>query len=139
VLGSLAERHLIDDLTIRRLQASCVPPAQQAMPPRQATAQAIALPDPHPLDFDWRWTAQTAISLVARCTGTTGPDGHDRAAGYAHTRPPRRSRQGSAAMAPARSEHRHHQRPGHAVATLRAAVRPDHRPAAGPERQDGRG
>jgi len=73
VLSSLASRHLIDELTSRRLQASGVPPAQLATPPRQANAPGIELPDPHPLDFDWRWTAQTATGLVTRCTGTTGP------------------------------------------------------------------
>jgi hypothetical protein len=62
----LAANWLLDPATSRRLRT----PASPAEENQEGSA---LLPDPHPLDYDWRWDPRTVRMLLARCIRATRP------------------------------------------------------------------
>lgn len=68
-LRRLAAAHLIDSGAAARL-APCVQPARTASENAEADGM---LPPPHPLDYDWRFSASTARRLTAQCVQLSRP------------------------------------------------------------------
>jgi hypothetical protein len=62
----LAANCLLDPATSRRLRTP-------ASPGEENQEGRTLLPDPHPLDYDWRWDPRTIRMLLARCIRATRP------------------------------------------------------------------
>ena len=62
----LAANWLLDPATSRRLRTP-------ASPAEENQEGSTLLPDPHPLDYDWRWDPRTVRMLLARCIRATRP------------------------------------------------------------------
>ncbi len=62
----LAANGLLDPATSRRLR---IP----GSPGEENQEVRTVLPDPHPLDYDWRWDHRTVRMLLARCIRATRP------------------------------------------------------------------
>ena len=62
----LAANWLLDPATSRRLRTP-------ASPGEENQEGRTLLPDPHPLDYDWRWDPRTVQMLLARCIRATRP------------------------------------------------------------------
>jgi hypothetical protein len=62
----LAANWLLDPATSRRLRTP-------ASPGEENQEDRTLLPDPHPLDYDWRWDPRTVRMLLARCIRATRP------------------------------------------------------------------
>jgi hypothetical protein len=71
-LGRLTAAGLLDAASTIRLMAPALPgEAPSAAAPARDTASV--LPDPHPLDFDWRFDTGTVDAILARCVAATIP------------------------------------------------------------------
>jgi hypothetical protein len=66
IVENLTTDRLLDPGTRQRLLSRPAPDDPARMP-------GIPLPDPHPLDFDWRWDSETVRDLIAQCVGLTRP------------------------------------------------------------------
>ena len=66
IVDRLAANWLLDPATPRRLRTP-------ASPDEENQEARTVLPDPHPLDYDWRWDPRTVRMLLARCIQATRP------------------------------------------------------------------
>jgi hypothetical protein len=68
-LGRLAALHVIDPAAAARL----APATQQTRPGGEDDGENSVLPVPHPLDYDWRFSAGTAKWLRSQCVQSSRP------------------------------------------------------------------
>lgn len=67
IADQLADDWLLDPGTRQRLHSRAVPHGGDM------ADTGVPLPAPHPLDYDWRWSARTVRELLARCLRLTRP------------------------------------------------------------------
>jgi hypothetical protein len=66
VVDQLADDRLLDPVTWQRLRS-------RSGTSDEDHAASVQLPDPHPLDYDWRWAPRTVHMLLTRCIQATSP------------------------------------------------------------------